>query len=49
MEWFQDYASLAESPVTSVVEEALLRVGAFSTNSIFAAAQGTFAGTAACW
>jgi hypothetical protein len=45
--WFKGYASLAESAVTSAVEEALLGIGTFTTNPLFAAAVGTFAGTAA--
>ncbi|HKV54653.1 MAG TPA: hypothetical protein VJN94_08395 [Candidatus Binataceae bacterium] len=45
--WFKGYASLAESAVTSAVEEALLGVALFTGNPVFAAAVGTFAGTAA--
>jgi hypothetical protein len=45
--WFKGYASLAESGVTSAVEEALLGIGTFTTNAVLAAAVGTFAGTAA--
>jgi hypothetical protein len=46
-QWFEGYAALAESTVTSAVEEALLGVATFSTNALFAAAVGSFAGTAA--
>jgi hypothetical protein len=45
--WFRGYASLAESTVTSAVEQAALGVSNFSTNPLIAASLGTFAGTAA--
>jgi hypothetical protein len=45
--WFKGFASMAESWVTSAVEEACLGVAEFQTNPLLAAAAGTYAGTAA--
>jgi hypothetical protein len=45
--WFKGFANLAESTVTSAVEEATQGVAAFSTNPLIAASLGTFAGVAA--
>ena len=45
--WFKGLASLAESTVTSAVEQAAMGVSTFSTNPLIAASLGTFAGTAA--
>ena len=45
--WFKGVASLAESLVTSAVEEAVLGVSQFQTNPIIAATAATYAGTAA--
>jgi len=47
LRWFSGLATLAESTVTSAVEEALLGAATFTTNPLFAASVGTFAGTAA--
>jgi hypothetical protein len=47
LRWFSGMATLAESTVTSAVEEALLGAATFTTNPLFAASLGTFAGTAA--
>jgi len=45
--WFKGISSLAESLVTSAVEEACLGVAQFQTSALVAAAAGTYAGTAA--
>ena len=45
--WFKGFANLAESTVTSAVEEAAQGVAAFSSNAMIAASLGTFAGVAA--
>ena len=45
--WFKGAASMAESLVTSAVEEALLGVAQFQTNPMLAASAATYAGTAA--
>jgi hypothetical protein len=45
--WFTGFANLAESTITSAVEEATQGVAAFSTNHLIAASLGTFAGVAA--
>lgn len=45
--WFKGISSLAESLVTSAVEEACLGVAQFQTSALIAAAAGTYAGTAA--
>lgn len=45
--WFKGFSTLAESTVTSAVEQAALGISTFSTNPIIAAALGTFAGSAA--
>jgi hypothetical protein len=45
--WFRGFANLAESTVTSAVEQAAQGVSTFSTNPLIAASIGTFAGTAA--
>ena len=45
--WFKGAASMAESLVTSTVEEAALGVAQFQTNPIIAASAATYAGTAA--
>src|SRR5882724_1194271 len=45
--WFKGVGSLAESLVTSAVEEAILDVAQFQTNALIAASAGTYAGTAA--
>jgi len=45
--WFKGFANLAESTVTSAVEEAAQGVSAFSTNAMIGASLGTFAGVAA--
>ncbi len=45
--WFKGVASMAESLVTSAVEEAVLGVSQFQTNPIIAASAATYAGTAA--
>ena len=45
--WFKGAASMAESLVTSVVEEVSLGVAQFQTNPVLAAAAATYAGTAA--
>ena len=45
--WFKGAASMAESLVTSAVEEAVLGVSQFQTNPIIAATAATYAGTAA--
>ncbi len=45
--WFKGAASMAESLVTSSVEEAALGVAQFQTNPIIAASAATYAGTAA--
>ncbi|MCI0545822.1 MAG: hypothetical protein L0027_00890 [Candidatus Rokubacteria bacterium] len=45
--WFKGAASMAESMVTGVVEEACLGVSTFQTNRIIAAAAATYAGTTA--
>lgn len=45
--WFEGFSTLAETTVTSTVEEAALGVAAFSSNALIAATLGTFAGTAA--
>lgn len=45
--WFRGFASLAESTVTSAVEQAALGISTFSTNQLIAASLGTFAGTIA--
>jgi hypothetical protein len=47
LRWFQGFATLAESTVTSAVEEALLGASTFTTNPLFAASVSTFAGTSA--
>jgi hypothetical protein len=47
MRWFKGMASLAESLVTSAVEETILGVAQFQTNALIAASAGTYAGTAA--
>src|SRR5262249_962897 len=44
--WFKGVASLAESHVTSAVEEACLGVAQFQTSALIAASAGTYAGTA---
>ena len=45
--WFKGAASMAESLVTSAVEEVALGVAQFQTNPVLAAAAATYAGTAA--
>jgi hypothetical protein len=45
--WFKGMASLAESLVTSAVEETILGVAQFQTNALIAASAGTHTGTAA--
>jgi hypothetical protein len=45
--WFKGVGSMAESLVTSAVEEAILGVAQFQTNALIAASAGTYAGTAA--
>jgi hypothetical protein len=45
--WFKGFSSLAESSVTSAVEEAAQGVSSFSSSPLIAASLGTFAGTAA--
>jgi hypothetical protein len=45
--WFRGFASLAESMVTSSVEEVALGVAQFQTNPVLAAAAATYAGTVA--
>jgi hypothetical protein len=45
--WFRGFGSLAESMVTSAVEEAALGVAQFQTNPVLAAAAATYAGTVA--
>jgi len=45
--WFKGAASMAESLVTSAVEEALLGVAQFQTNPMLAASAATYAGTTA--
>ncbi len=45
--WFAGFSALAETTVTSTVEEASLGVAAFSTNALIAATLGTFSGTSA--
>lgn len=45
--WVKGISSLAESLVTSAVEEACLGVAQFQTNALIAASAGTYAGTAA--
>jgi hypothetical protein len=45
--WFEGFSALADSTVTSTVEEASLGVAAFSSNALIAASLGTFAGTSA--
>jgi len=45
--WFKGAASMAESLVTSAVEELALGVAQFQTNPVLAAAAATYAGTAA--
>jgi len=45
--WFKGFANLAESTVTSAVEQAAQGVSTFSTNPLIAASIGTFAGTSA--
>jgi hypothetical protein len=45
--WFKGAASMAESLVTSTVEEVSLGVAQFQTNPVLAAAAATYAGTAA--
>jgi hypothetical protein len=45
--WFKGAASMAESLVTSAVEEACLGVAQFQTNPVLAASAATYAGTAA--
>jgi hypothetical protein len=45
--WFKGAASMAESLVTSAVEEACLGISSFQTNAIIAASAATYAGTAA--
>lgn len=45
--WFKGVSSLAESLVTSAVEEACLGVAQFQTSALIAASAGTYAGTAA--
>jgi hypothetical protein len=45
--WFKGFASLAESMVTSTVEETAQGVSSFSTNPLLAASLATFAGTVA--
>jgi hypothetical protein len=47
MRWFKGMTSLAESLVTSAVEETILGVAQFQTNALIAASAGTYAGTAA--
>jgi hypothetical protein len=44
--WFRGAGSMAESLVTSAVEEALLGVAQFQTNALIAASAATYAGTA---
>ena len=46
-DWFTGFSSMAESTVTSAVEEAALGVAAFQTNHLIAASASTFAGIAA--
>lgn len=46
-DWFTGFSMMAESTVTSAVEEAALGVAAFQTNPLIAASASTFAGTAA--
>jgi len=45
--WFRGFGSLAESLVTSAVEEAVLGVSQFQTNPVLAAAAASYAGTVA--
>jgi hypothetical protein len=45
--WFKGTASMAESLVTSAVEEASLGIAQFQTNPIIAASAATYAGTVA--
>jgi hypothetical protein len=45
--WIKGFAAMAESGVGAAVEETLLGISAFATNSIVSAAAGTFAGTVA--
>lgn len=45
--WFKGAGSMAESMVTSAVEELALGVAQFQTNPVLAAAAATYAGTAA--
>ena len=45
--WFEGFSAIADTTVTSTVEEASLGVAAFSTNALISATLGTFAGTAA--
>ena len=45
--WFRGFGSLAESMVTSAVEEAALGLAQFQTNPVMAAAAATYAGTVA--
>jgi hypothetical protein len=45
--WIKGFATMAESGVMAAVEETLLGISAFATNSIISAAAGTFAGTVA--
>jgi hypothetical protein len=47
MRWFKGLSSLAESSVTSAVEQGAQGAGTFSTSPLLAASLGTFAGTAA--
>jgi hypothetical protein len=46
-DWFKGFSAMAESTVTSAVEEAALGVAAFQTNQLIAASASTFAGVAA--
>ena len=45
--WFRGFASLAESMVTSAVEEVVLGVAQFQTNPVLAAAAASYTGTVA--